>query len=87
MDSGTLKPQLILYYSSDHRATLASGRWHYPNPMHERGTTPQVSRLRFGLGLVVFTLPLALPSTSESNCVTIYSCYRLRWFSWESDLP
>jgi hypothetical protein len=37
----------------------------YPNPTRERGAIPQVPHSRFGLGLVVFILPLALSDSSE----------------------
>jgi hypothetical protein len=33
--------------------------------MHERGTISQVPQLRFGLGLVAFTLPLALQGSDD----------------------
>ncbi len=35
--------------------------------MRERGTIPQVPHLRFGLGLVVFTLPLALQGSDDDD--------------------
>ena len=42
-----------------HGDVKASDSLCYPNPTRERGAIPQVPHSRFGLGLVVFILPLA----------------------------
>ena len=50
---------MVAFRSAKVRFAKASGRLEYPNPMRKRGTIPQVPHLRIGLGLVVFTSPLA----------------------------